>query len=83
MKKSAAEKQDDSNGNTPEVSAREKLLNDQPEVLQQFGMDLLPVMIQVTFWEHIYKFSYSCQGLLKILLLIDSLACGADLWFKC
>ncbi|CAK9179977.1 unnamed protein product [Ilex paraguariensis] len=38
---------EDSNGNVPEVSTREKLLNDQPELLQQFGMDLLPVLIQI------------------------------------
>lgn len=53
VKKSSAGssgKQEDSNGNVPEVSAREKLLNDQPELLQQFGMDLLPVLIQVSFW---------------------------------
>lgn len=43
-------KQEDTNGNAPEVSAREKLLNDQPELLQQFGMDLLPILIQVSFW---------------------------------
>ncbi|XWS62647.1 hypothetical protein CRYUN_Cryun06bG0028600 [Craigia yunnanensis] len=50
VKKSAASsfgKQEDTNGNAPEVSAREKLLNDQPELLQQFGMDLLPVLIQI------------------------------------
>lgn len=41
-------KPDDSNGNTQEVSTREKLLNDQPELLQQFGMDLLPVLVQVS-----------------------------------
>lgn len=40
-------KQEDLNGSSQEVSAREKLLNDQPELLQQFGMDLLPVLIQV------------------------------------
>ncbi|KAJ6346191.1 hypothetical protein OIU78_008761 [Salix suchowensis] len=44
---SSSGKQDDINGNVPEVSAREKLLNDQPELLQQFGMDLLPVLIQI------------------------------------
>ncbi|KAH8510535.1 hypothetical protein H0E87_008184 [Populus deltoides] len=44
---SSSGKQDDNNGNVPEVSAREKLLNDQPELLQQFGMDLLPVLIQI------------------------------------
>ncbi|KAH7518419.1 hypothetical protein FEM48_Zijuj09G0169600 [Ziziphus jujuba var. spinosa] len=50
IKKSSASssgKSEDSNGNIPEVSAREKLLNDQPELLQQFGMDLLPVLIQI------------------------------------
>ncbi|XP_073148393.1 E3 ubiquitin-protein ligase UPL3 [Henckelia pumila] len=40
-------KQEDSNGNIQEVSTREKLLNEQPELLQQFGMDLLPVVIQI------------------------------------
>ncbi|KAL6954193.1 E3 ubiquitin-protein ligase upl3 [Sarracenia purpurea var. burkii] len=40
-------KQEDTNGGVTEVSAREKLLNDQPELLQQFGMDLLPVLIQI------------------------------------
>lgn len=52
MKKSPSSssgKQEDLNGNVPEVSAREKLLNDQPELLQQFGIDLLPVLIQVIF----------------------------------
>ncbi|KAF2322732.1 hypothetical protein GH714_029798 [Hevea brasiliensis] len=44
---SSSVKQDDLNGNLPEVSAREKLLKDQPELLQQFGMDILPVMIQI------------------------------------
>ncbi|KAG2397980.1 E3 ubiquitin-protein [Vigna angularis] len=40
-------KQEDSNGNVTEISAREKLLNDQPELLKQFAMDLLPVLIQI------------------------------------
>jgi len=39
--------EDTTNGNVHEISAREKLLNDQPELLQQFGMDLLPVLMQV------------------------------------
>ncbi|CAA3000435.1 E3 ubiquitin- ligase UPL3 [Olea europaea subsp. europaea] len=43
----SSNKQEGSNGNTQDVSAREKLLNDQPELLQQFGMDLLPVLIQI------------------------------------
>ncbi|XP_047332949.1 E3 ubiquitin-protein ligase UPL3-like [Impatiens glandulifera] len=40
-------KQEDTNGSAVEISAREKLLNDQPELLQQFGVDLLPVMVQI------------------------------------
>ncbi|XP_060168620.1 E3 ubiquitin-protein ligase UPL3-like [Lycium barbarum] len=50
MKKSSASgstKQEDTNPSSQEVSAREKLLNDQPKLLQQFGIDLLPVLIQV------------------------------------
>ncbi|KAL9238395.1 hypothetical protein vseg_012823 [Gypsophila vaccaria] len=50
MKKSpgsSSSNQDESIANTQDVSAREKLLNDQPELLRQFGMDLLPVLIQI------------------------------------
>ncbi|PWA58797.1 Armadillo [Artemisia annua] len=50
LKKSPAgssNKQDEISGGAPEISAREKLLTDQPELLQQFGMDLLPVLIQI------------------------------------
>ena len=41
-------KQEETSGGVPEISDREKLLTEQPELLQQFGMDLLPVMIQVS-----------------------------------
>lgn len=44
---SSSSKQEDTNGSNLEISAREKLLYDQPELLQQFGVDLLPVLIQV------------------------------------
>ncbi|KAI3718307.1 hypothetical protein L6452_19171 [Arctium lappa] len=50
FKKSSAgssSKQEEMSGSAPEVSAREKLLTDQPELLQQFGLDLLPVLIQI------------------------------------
>ncbi|GER50251.1 E3 ubiquitin-protein ligase UPL3 [Striga asiatica] len=39
--------EEDSNGGIPEVSTREKLLNEQPELLLQFGIDLLPVLVQI------------------------------------
>lgn len=44
---SSSGKQDEVNGNGQNASVREKLLSDQPELLQQFGMDLLPVLIQI------------------------------------
>lgn len=44
---SASGKQEDTNGSSYEASAREKLLHDQPELLQQFGLDLLPVLTQI------------------------------------
>ncbi|KAL8480380.1 hypothetical protein ACS0TY_027066 [Phlomoides rotata] len=40
-------KLDESSGNVQEASTREKLLNDQPELLQQFGMDLFPILVQI------------------------------------
>uniref|UniRef100_A0A1D1XK93 HECT-type E3 ubiquitin transferase n=1 Tax=Anthurium amnicola TaxID=1678845 RepID=A0A1D1XK93_9ARAE len=50
VKKSSASssgKQDDSSSTANEISAREKLLQDQPQLLLQFGLDLLPVLIQI------------------------------------
>ncbi|XP_010531539.1 PREDICTED: E3 ubiquitin-protein ligase UPL3 [Tarenaya hassleriana] len=40
-------KQEDTEENVPDASPREKLLDDRPEILQQFGMDLLPVLVQI------------------------------------
>ncbi|XP_062225273.1 E3 ubiquitin-protein ligase UPL3-like isoform X2 [Phragmites australis] len=47
LKKSACSKQGEPSSTENELSGREKLLHDQPELLQQFGMDLLPTMTQV------------------------------------
>ena len=44
---SSSVKLDETSGDIQDVSIRENLLNDQPELLQQFGSDLLPVLIQV------------------------------------
>ncbi|XP_052184785.1 E3 ubiquitin-protein ligase UPL3-like [Diospyros lotus] len=44
---SSSDDQDDANVSISDVSAREKLLTDQPELLQQFAMNLLPVLIQI------------------------------------
>ncbi|CAI0445300.1 unnamed protein product [Linum tenue] len=43
---SSSGKHDEANGDGTEMSARERLINDQPNLLQQFGMDLLPILIQ-------------------------------------
>ncbi|KAL5066522.1 hypothetical protein RYX36_028259 [Vicia faba] len=39
--------QEDPTGIVHEISAREKILNDQPELLLQFETDLLPVLMQI------------------------------------
>jgi E3 ubiquitin-protein ligase TRIP12 len=46
-KKSASIKQDGAGSTENERSGRERLLREHPELLQQFGMDLLPTMTQV------------------------------------
>uniref|UniRef100_A0A5B6ZVH1 HECT-type E3 ubiquitin transferase n=1 Tax=Davidia involucrata TaxID=16924 RepID=A0A5B6ZVH1_DAVIN len=40
-------KVEDTNGTSPEVSPCEKIFHDQPDLLQQFGMDLLPILVQI------------------------------------
>ncbi|GMJ00653.1 KAKTUS, UBIQUITIN-PROTEIN LIGASE 3 [Hibiscus trionum] len=70
LKKSPASisgKQEDTNQNALEVSPRQKLLNDQPELLQQFGVDLLPVLIQI------YGSSVNSSVRHKCLLVIGKL----------
>ncbi|KAF8088217.1 hypothetical protein N665_0549s0027 [Sinapis alba] len=51
VKGSGQKKSSPSTSEKPEdslkVSPREKLLSDQPELLQQFGLDLLPVLVQI------------------------------------
>ncbi|VAH41149.1 unnamed protein product [Triticum turgidum subsp. durum] len=47
VKKPGSSKQGESGSTDIKVSGREKLLRDQPELLQQFGMDILPTMTQV------------------------------------
>jgi len=46
-KKSASIKQDGAGSTENERSGRERLLREHPELLQQFGMDLLPTVTQV------------------------------------
>ncbi|KAL0923505.1 hypothetical protein M5K25_007564 [Dendrobium thyrsiflorum] len=44
---SSSGKQEEANGSKSEPSAHEKLLQDQPELVQQFGLDLLPILTQI------------------------------------
>lgn len=74
----SSSKPEDSNGKIQEVSNREKLLNDQPELLQHFGMDLLPVLVQVGCQSTAHLI-YSSTQTLKILHHF----LAADLWLQC
>ncbi|XP_026660129.2 E3 ubiquitin-protein ligase UPL3-like [Phoenix dactylifera] len=64
---SSHNKQEETDGAKNEVSSREKLLHDQPELLQQFGKDLLPVLTQV------YSSSVNGQVRHKCLSVIGKL----------
>lgn len=79
---SGSVKEEDPTDSVPEVSAREKLLKDQPELLHQFGMDLLSILIQVytpycTCSRALYSY-FLVQLVLKFCSLVD-----LDLWFQC
>ena len=63
-------KQEETTGHAPDVSGREKLLTDQPELLQQFGMDLLPVLIQVGFKRTLVA-RCECNYLLNVLFFLS------------
>ena len=78
---SGSVKDEDPTAGAPEVSAREKLLKDQPELLHQFGMDLLPILIQVcieycTFFRALEIFSGSVSTEIVLFGQID-------LWVQC
>ena len=45
---SSTAKKEDTSGTVPEISARETLFHDQPELLAQFGIDLSPFLVQVS-----------------------------------
>ncbi|CBI17334.3 unnamed protein product, partial [Vitis vinifera] len=72
---SGSGKEEITNGSMPEASAREKLLCDQPKFLQQFGVDLLPVLVQV------YGSTVNVQVRNKCLSVIGKLMyfCTADM----
>lgn len=70
---SGSVKEEDPTDSAPEVSAREKLLKDQPELLLQFGMDLLPILIQVCTAYHTYFGAEERSFLVQLVLKLSSL----------
>ena len=45
---SSTAKKEDTSGTVADISSRETLFHDQPELLAQFGIDLFPVLVQVS-----------------------------------
>uniref|UniRef100_A0A7N0UYK1 HECT-type E3 ubiquitin transferase n=1 Tax=Kalanchoe fedtschenkoi TaxID=63787 RepID=A0A7N0UYK1_KALFE len=68
---SSSVKPEDTNGSETEVAARAKLLNDQPELLQQFGMDLLPVAIQIYGSSVSGPVRYKCLSIIGKLMFFS------------
>ncbi|XP_042403333.1 E3 ubiquitin-protein ligase UPL3-like isoform X1 [Zingiber officinale] len=65
-------KHDGSSETTTEVSAHGKLLQEQPELLQQFGMDLLPVIIQVYSSSISGPVRHKCLSIIAKLMYFNS-----------
>jgi len=80
---STSGKQEDTNGASNEVSAREKLLHDQPELLQQFGLDLLPVLTQVCALKEFCVVYLMCTIYMFQVDLDIFVFHGPDIWFQC
>ncbi|XP_074331245.1 E3 ubiquitin-protein ligase UPL3-like [Apium graveolens] len=55
-----------------EISAREKLLSEQPELLQKFGTDLLPVLIQIYGSSVNGPVRHSCLSVIGKLMYFSS-----------
>lgn len=73
-------KEENGHGTVPEASAHEKILCDQPKLLQQFGVDLLPVLVQVDTYNELECFiilfiTFQLQGGFAFL--------EADIWIHC
>ena len=45
---SSTVKKEYTSGTVPEISSRETLFRDQPDILAQFGIDLFPILVQVS-----------------------------------
>ncbi|WVZ84708.1 hypothetical protein U9M48_031703 [Paspalum notatum var. saurae] len=72
VKKSPSIKQGEAGSIENKLSGREKLLCDQPELLQQFGMDLLPTMTQVYGSSVSGPIRYKCLSVVGKLMYYSS-----------
>ncbi|CAN8276728.1 unnamed protein product [Cochlearia groenlandica] len=54
------------------VSPREKLLNDQPDLLKQFGLDLLPVLVQIYGSSVNVTIRYKCLSVIGKLMYFST-----------
>jgi hypothetical protein len=79
-RKPTTSKQDGASSTENERSGHESLLREHPELLQQFGMDLLPVMTQVR--AHFYFLLTSNYDLLELVLVLNNLCHLTGVWFK-
>jgi hypothetical protein len=80
-RKPATAKHDGAGSTENERSGHESLLREHPELLKQFGMDLLPVMTQVR--AHFYISLMSNYNLLDLLILVLNNICYlTGVWFK-
>ena len=78
-KKSASIKQDGAGSTENERSGRERLLREHPELLQQFGMDLLPTVTQVRAKILLLMTNFNCYWYLSLVL--NSLCSHSGVWF--
>ncbi|KAE8703155.1 E3 ubiquitin-protein ligase UPL3 [Hibiscus syriacus] len=70
---SNSEKLDNTDENASEVSAQEQLLHHQPVLLQQFGMDLLPILIQQIYGSSLNTpVCYKCLSVIGKLVYFSS-----------
>ncbi|KAK8963372.1 E3 ubiquitin-protein ligase UPL3 [Platanthera guangdongensis] len=81
----SAGKPEEANGTNIEPSTHEKLLQDQPELLQQFGLDLLPILTQIYGSSVNGPIRHRCLSVIGKLMyfssaeMIQSLLCATNI----
>lgn len=78
-------KTEEASGTNIEPSTHEKLLQDQPELLQQFGLDLLPILTQIYGYSVNGPIRHRCLSVIGKLMyfssaeMIQSLLCATNI----